>query len=365
MTSPVSDGFDRCGTGDQQPIEISASPDFTNWLDEQRVSLAFTTYDASRLFLIGLESDGRISCVERPLTRCMGLTAANGSLWASTLYQVMHFVTIENVISLVEGYDRVYAPRVGYVTGDLDIHDMSVDGSGRLVFASTLFSCLATVDGIKSFRPIWKPPFITKLAPEDRCHLNGLAVREGRLAWVTAVAESNVREGWRGRRVDGGCVIDVAANEVVVRGLSMPHSPRWYRDRLWLHQLGTGEFGFINLRQGTFDPVCFCPGYLRGLDFAGDFALVGLSLPRDGRTFQGLPVERKLSRNGNEARCAIQVVDLRSGESVHSLRVEGGVKELYDVVVLPGVRRPSMTGFDRSEMRRAVSAGEWDEPFPR
>ena len=314
--------------------------------------------------MVGLEENGRLSWVERPLTRCMGLAVLGNTLWVSTLYQVMRFETNPDVLAWVQGFDRIYVPRVGYVTGDLDIHDMSVDDSGRLVFVSTLFSCLATVSDDKSFRPIWKPPFVSTLAPEDRCHLNGLACKAGRPAWVTAVAQSDDPEGWREHKSSGGCVIDVATDEIVMRGLSMPHSPRWYRGKLWLNQLGTGEFGVVDPERGTFEPVCVCPGYVRGLAFVGDYALVGLSLPRDGRTFQGLPVEVSLGRPGDEPRCAVVVIDLRRGEAVHSLGVEGGIKELYDVVALPDVRRPTICGFDRPDMRRAVSHGKWDDLYP-
>ena len=193
----------------------------------------------------------------------------------------------------------------------LDIHDLALDGGGGLVFVNTLFSCLARSSDTHSFTPLWKPPFISKLAAEDRCHLNGLAMKDGKPAYVTAVSESDVADGWRDRRVDGGCVIDVQANEVVLRGLSMPHSPRWYRDRLWLHNSGTGEFGTVDLEAGRFEPVCFCPGYLRGLDFIGDFAVVGTSLARDNKTFQGLPLDDALSAKGATPRCSLQVIDLR------------------------------------------------------
>ena len=160
------------------------------------------------------------------------------------------------------GYDVAYVPRVGYTTGDLDVHDIAVDADGRVIFVCTLFGCLATLSERASFQPLWRPPFLSALVPEDRCHLNGLAMRDGRAAYVTAVADSDVADGWRDRRHDGGCVVDVASGEIVARGLSMPHSPRWYRDRLWLVNSGTGEFGCVDLATGRFEPIAFCPGYL-------------------------------------------------------------------------------------------------------
>ena len=114
-----------------------------------------------------------------------------------------------------------------------------------MIFVNTLFGCLATFSPRASFQPLWRPPFLSALVPEDRCHLNGLAMRDGRPAYVTAVAASDVADGWRDRRRDGGCVIDVASGGIVASGLSMPHSPRWYRDRLWVLNSGTGEFGSV------------------------------------------------------------------------------------------------------------------------
>jgi len=183
-------------------------------------------------------------------------------------------------------------------------------------------------------------------------------MRDGRPAYVTAVADSDVADGWRDRRRDGGCVIDVAANEVVLGGLSMPHSPRWYRDRLWLHNSGTGEFGWLDPKAGRFQTVTFLPGYLRGLSFVGDYAVMGLSKPRENRTFTGLALDQALDARKAEARCALQIVDLRSGDTVHWVRIEGVVEELYDVVALPGVKRPMAVGFKTDHIRRVISIAD-------
>ena len=232
-----------------------------------------------------------------------------------------------------------------------------MDDAGRLVFVNTLFTCLATTDDTYNFVPLWQPPFVSKLAAEDRCHLNGLALRDGQPRYVTAVSESDVADGWRDHRNEGGIVMDVRSNEVVARGLSMPHSPRWYRDRLWLLDSGTGYFGFVDLDSGEFERVAFCPGYLRGLCFAGNYAIAGLSLPRHNRSFQGLALQDHLEEKNAEPRCGICVIDLNTGDVVHHLRVEGVVVELYDVVALPHAKRPMMLGFRNEEIHRLLSIG--------
>ncbi|MFO0877701.1 MAG: TIGR03032 family protein [Gemmataceae bacterium] len=339
-------------------LEITTSRQFPGWLAEQRISLAFTTYQAGKLFLLGLQPDGRLGISERTFNRCMGLWSDGQTLWMSSLYQLWRFQNVLEPGQTHDSFDRLFVPRLGYTTGDIDIHDLHVDGRGRLIFVNTLFNCLATPSVTHSFTPLWRPPFISRLAAEDRCHLNGLALRDGRPRYVTATSRSDVADGWRDHRQDGGVIVDVENGQVIAEGLSMPHSPRWYRDRLWVLQAGRGTFGTIDPTSGAFTEVAFCPGYLRGLDFVGDFAVVGLSTCRDNRTFSGLALDDALKAHRAEPRCGLLVIDLRTGDAVHWLRVAGVVRELYDVVVLPGVRRPSALGFKTDEICRVLSVGD-------
>jgi uncharacterized protein (TIGR03032 family) len=340
----------------QPKLSIDASRQFTSWLVEHRLSLAFTTYQYGKLFFIGVRPDGRLWVHERTFNRCMGLAGDGQSLWMSSLYQLWRF---ENALApgeLHQGCDRLYVPQTGYTTGDIDIHDVALDRQRRPVFAATLFSCLATVSETHSLRPIWKPPFITKLAAEDRCHLNGLAMKDGAPAYVTAVAATDVADGWREHRDSGGVMIDVTSGDTVVSGLSMPHSPRFHEGALYLLESGTGQFGQIDLAKGRFEPVAFCPGYLRGLAFVDKFAIVGISRPRpDTRTLQGLRLNAALAARGVSARCGILVIDLKRGDIVHWLFLQGVVQELYDVTALAGVVRPMALGFKSDEIRRALT----------
>ena len=337
-------------------LEITASRQFTSWLYEQKVSLVFTTYQAGKIFFIGLQPDGKLSVFERTLDRCMGLCLDDNSLYVSTLYQLWRFENTLEKGQIYNNYDAIYLPQLSYVTGDLDIHDIRVDQNNKKpVFINTLFSCLATVSETHSFKPLWKPPFISKLAAEDRCHLNGLAMREGKPYYVTMVSQSDVADGWREHRINGGCVMDITNNEIIAEGLSMPHSPRWYQEKLWILNSGTGELGFIEKETGKFNPVTFCPGYLRGFSLYNDFAVVGISEPRHNKTFQGLPLDERLKEKKANPRCGLLIIDLRTGDIVHSLRIEGVVEELYDVEVLPQIRRPMAIGFKTDEIRRFVT----------
>ena len=341
-------------------LEITTSRQMLSWMAEQNLSLAFTTYQIGKLFFLGLKPNQELSVFERTFNRCMGLcTTANG-LYMTSLYQVWRFENVFEPGQQQDGFDRLYLPQVGYTTGDLDIHDMAVDADGRLLFMNTLFGCLATLSDTHSFKPLWHPPFLSKLAAEDRCHLNGLALKDGRAAYATAVSASDVADGWREHRADGGILIDIERNEIILRGLSMPHSPRWHDGKLWLLNSGTGEFGYVDLEAGRFEPVCFCPGYLRGLSLHGHFAIVGLSKPRHNKTFSGLPLDDLLKARNSEPRCGLHVIDLRTGDAPHWLRIEGIVEELYDVVALPQVRRPMALGFVTDEIRRVLSIEPWD-----
>jgi uncharacterized protein (TIGR03032 family) len=339
-------------------VQVTSSRYFASFLADQKVSLAFTTYQVGKLFFLGRAADSQLTVFERTFNRCMGLWGDGQTLWMSSLYQVWRF---ENVLApgqLHNGCDRLYVPRVGYTTGDLDVHDLAVEAKGRVVFVNTRFGCLATFHERDSFAPLWRPPFLSRLAAEDRCHLNGLALVDGKARYVTAVSSSDAADGWRDCRRDGGCVIDVVRNQIVVSGLSMPHSPRFYRGRLWLLNSGTGYLGSVAAEGGNFEPLTFCPGYLRGLAFVGDYAIVGLSEPRHERTFAGLALDEEFKAKGIAPRCGLCVIDLRNGDIIEWVRVEGMVRELYDVVVLPGVVRPMAFGFKSDEIQRILTVGE-------
>src|SRR5687767_12699015 len=211
---------------------------------------------------------------------------------------------------------------MAWTTGDVDAHDVTVDGQGRVIFVNTLFSCLATVSEKHSFVPLWQPPFVSKLAAEDRCHMNGLAMENGKPAYVTAVAKSDAHEAWRDHRKDGGIVMDVRRNEIVCEGLSMPHSPRVHGGKIWLLDSGNANFGYVDLARGKFEPIAFCPGYARGLTFVGDFAVVGLSKPRENKTFSGLALTTRYPRVTATPSSHVDVYSLDVGVDPECRRAE-------------------------------------------
>jgi uncharacterized protein (TIGR03032 family) len=303
------------------------------------IALAFTSYQSGLLYMLGSHPEFGPQLHQSVVPKPMGLTASGRALilaGESTITRYRDVLRPGERIN--DTFDACYMPRETWLTGALDAHDVAVDADGRIMFVNTAFNCIATLSPVHSFQTVWRPPFISTLVNEDRCHLNGLAMDAGQPAFVTAASRSDTIDGWRDRRDGGGVAIDVASNEIVCTGLSMPHSPRVHRGRRWLLNSGTGEFGYA-ASDGRFEAVAFCPGFTRGLAFHGNLAFVGLSKPRYQR-FEGLPLDRRLADADSEAWCGIQVIDLDSGACVDWFRIDGGVAEIYDVALIAGHRCP-------------------------
>ena len=333
-------------------LPVNASEGLWEWLEKEQISIGFTTYQTNRLMLVGRKANGRLAINERLFDKPMGLYAQGDSLYMSTRYQIWQF---DNHLAKGETYqeaDRLYVPSHSHTTGSLNVHDLVLDKTGTPVFINTDFSCLATIAEGYSFAPIWQPPFITKLVAEDRCHLNGLAMVDGEATYVTACSMTDSAAGWRSHRNNGGIVLHIPSNEIVLGGLSMPHSPRWYQGKLWILNAGTGELGYVD--DSKFVPISFCPGFVRGLAFWGDLAIVGLSKLRSA-SFSGLVLEERLLAEGKTAQCGLMVINLHSGEIVHSLFLDKPIEELFDVVVLPNVIRPMSLGFQDEDIERLVT----------
>lgn len=339
-----------------EPVSYSMSPGFSGFLGSQQIGLALSSYQSGKLYMLGQNRNGGLLVHERFFRKAMGIAVPEpNTLMLATLFQI---ITFRNVLepgqAINELYNACFVPRSIAVTGELDAHDVGRLADGRTILVNTSFNCLATPSERHSFAPIWKPPFISKIVREDRCHLNGLAMADGTPRYVTAVSRSDTIDGWRDRRADGGVVVDVATSEIVATGLSMPHSPRLHNGKLWLLNSGTGELGTIDTASGRFEPLAFCPGFLRGLSFHGKYAFVGLSKPRYKR-FEGLALDARLAAADSEPWCGVQVIDLETGSCMHWFRIDGAVGELYDLAVVPGVTRPMALGFGTTEIMTLIT----------
>jgi uncharacterized protein (TIGR03032 family) len=225
--------------------------------------------------------------------------------------------------------------------GDTRLHN------DDLWFANTRFSCLATHDPEHSFAPVWRPKFISQLTPDDRCHLNGIGLVDGRARWVTALGETDTAGGWRENKKNGGILIDIDSNEIVARGLSMPHSPRWHNGQLWLLESGTGSLGVVDLATGRYEPIVQLDGFTRGLDMIGNLAFVGLSQVRESAIFSGIQITERLQET--QRTCGVWVIDINRGQVVAFLKFEQAVQEVFAVCLLPGLRFPDLIN-DNAEL---------------
>jgi uncharacterized protein (TIGR03032 family) len=336
---------------------ISVSRGFASWLGAQKVSLAFTSYQTGQLFLVGLLPNGSVSFNQQNFVRAMGVCYNDNRLWLGSLYQLWR---LENMLLPGEqangSFDTVFVPREGRTTGDIDIHEIGILSDGQPVFVNTKHSCLATLDPVHSFKPYWTPPFISKLAAEDRCHLNGLAMMDGAPAYVTAVSQTDVLSGWRARREAGGVVIEVTTGRIVTDQLSMPHSPRMANGKLYALDSGRGQLISIDPQTGAKQEIAFCPGFLRGLAIHDGYAVVTASKPRDG-SFKELELEREITRRGGEPWCGVFVIDLRTGDLAEWIRLDGEIAELFDVAVLLGIACPMSLGIDTVEIQSTTTIG--------
>lgn len=339
-------------------VDFTSSVGLSDFLTSHRISIAVSTYQSGNLFLIGPAPNDALHVKSVVLERPMGLCVSGDSLFVGGLYQVYRFNNVLPPGVRHEGADKLYTPTVSWTIGEVDCHDLTVESSGRIVFVNTMHSCLATVSLEESFIPLWKPPCISKLEPEDRCHLNGLALRDGKVRYATAFSRTDTSSGWREDKDHKGVVWDITTNQVVVENLSMPHSPRWHEERLWLLDSGSGSLGFADLAQEFFTPVLKIPGYLRGLTFQGSYAFVGSSVPRDKSSIEDARVLAQLAAEKREAYCGLFIVDLQSGELVHWIRITGDIQEIFDIAVIPNVQAADGIGLRDERIKYVLKLGQ-------
>ena len=335
-------------TGAAPPLRSVHTTNFPALLDQLGISLLVTTYQAGKLVVLRADQD-HVNTHFRNLSKPMGLAVAGDRLAVGTLLEIWEFHNVPAVIPKLEPigrHDACYLPRSSHVTGDVQIHEMAWVGD-ELWFVNTRFSCLCTRSAIHNFVPRWRPPFVSALAPEDRCHLNGLGLRDGQPRYVTALAESDQPAGWRANKKDGGILMDVTTNAVLLRGLSMPHSPRWYAGRLWVLESGTGGVGFVDPHSGRYVGLAELPGFTRGLDFCGPLAFIGLSQVRESAVFSGIAIaERALQ----ERACGVWVLNIQTGQTIAFLRFEEAVQEIFAVQVLTGRRFPDLINDNNAQL---------------
>ncbi|QDT08738.1 TIGR03032 family protein [Planctomycetes bacterium K23_9] len=326
----------------QREIAFRASADFSGILRHLNSSLLVSTYAAGKVAIVGAGQDDQVDLRFHNFQQAMGMAWDGRRLAVGGQNQIWILEAepqLANQIPPTGQYDQAVLYRRAYGTGNIHVHEMQWTGE-ELWFANTLFSCLCTLDGNYSFVPRWQPSFIKELAPEDRCHLNGMTMQDGMPKYVSVLGMTNQARGWRENKASGGAILDVPSGEIVSQGLAMPHSPRIHNGRLLVLNSGCGTLESVDESNGDRVVVDKLPGYLRGMDFAGQFAFIGMSRARETSVFGGIPIEAEK----DDLRCGVGVVDLHSGRAVAWLQMDTGVEEIFGVTVVPNVKRLAMSG---------------------
>ncbi|MEQ1825364.1 MAG: TIGR03032 family protein [Pirellula sp.] len=338
-------------------VAYDYTPMLPHILQHLRASVFVTTYQAGKLLVLGVDND-RLSISFSNFDQPMGLTVDAQRLVIGSRRQ-MNFLRanrdVAPTVSPPGKWDVCFLPRTTTWTGSIQGHDIAWGTEGLWV-VNTLFSCLSTLHDEYSFVPRWRPRFISQLIDQDRCHLNGLAMVNGMPGFVTAMSETDTAAGWRPTKATSGVLLDVASGETILRGLSMPHSPRWYDGKLWVLDSGRGALCCVDIARGQLETVELFPGYTRGLAFAGQFAFVGLSRIRETSVFGGVPI----AEYREQLKCGIGVVDLRTGKTVAVFQFSSGVTEIFAVDVLQGNACPYVAGSDYEGKQTDV----WIVPTP-
>lgn len=315
-------------------------------LRQLRCALLVSTYQAGKLVAIGVGDNGLHFSMHQ-FDQAMGVAVTRQTVAVGARDQVWLLKDNSRLAPLIEPrgtYDRCYLARSSTVTGGIHCHELAWgkgdDGRPELWVVNTRFSCLATLDPDYSFVPRWRPPFVSQLAGEDRCHLNGVGMRDGRPAFVTVMAQSDEVGGWRADKNTTGCVLDVAGGEPVTAGLAMPHSPRWHAGRLLVLNSGHGTLEEVDLASGARTEIEAAPGFTRGLACYANLAFVGLSRIRETAVFGGVPIAAR----HEELKCGVGVIDLTTGTTVATFEFESGIEEIFDVQVVPESRCIALGG---------------------
>lgn len=324
----------------QREIQYEFTPSLCGILSQLGVSVLVSTYQAGKLAVVAARGE-KLFLSFHNFERAMGVAARPDRLAVGAQRQIWILNSAPDIASRIPPvgqFDGCFLARTAHYTGEIQVHDLAFVGE-ELWCANTLFSCLCTLDKDHSFVPRWKPPFVSALAPEDRCHLNGFAAADGRPQYVTVLGETDAPQAWREKKAGGGAIYDIASGEAVLRGLSMPHSPRLHGGKLWVLDSGTGRMLLVDPAAGRAEPVVELPGYTRGLAFHGKYAFVGLSRIRETSVFGGLPIAERRA----ELKCGVGVVDLTTGRLAAHLEFKSGVEEIFAVESL-GLRCPALSG---------------------
>jgi len=325
------------------PFSCQYSPQIPELLQQLNCTIAISTYQAGKIVFISAKDEASLVQLPRTFAKPMGIAedVENDKLAIACKEEVIVFSNSKDLAKYYpkspNKYDALYMPRLTYHTGQLDIHDLRFGENGTIYAVNTLFSTIIKIDDNYNFTPYWTPSFIDKIASEDRCHLNGMAMKNGKPKYATAFNQGNTPQSWRDHVTTTGVIIDVETNEIVVEGLPMPHSPRFFGDDLYVLLSATGELAKIDIENKSYEVVIKLNGFVRGMSLHKDYLFIGLSkLRKNSSTFAKLDFADK----ANEA--AIEIVHLPTASYVGKIKYLTSLDEIYDIHVLADKVRPNI-----------------------
>lgn len=323
------------------PFAASYSPQVPELLNKLNCSIALSTYQAGKIVMISPHPDNeRLITLPRSFRKPMGMAIHGDKLAVSLKDEVVVFQNSKELAThypnKLNTYDNLFLPRTTYYTGLVDMHDIDF-GSDGIYGINTSFSCICKIDGEYNFTPVWKPPFIQEVAPGDACHMNGMVLMNGKPKYVTALGKTSQPQGWRDHIVNGGVLMDVDTNEIILENLAMPHSPKMYNNELYMLTSASGEFIKVNLAEKSYSTLKKFDGFCRGLSFCGDFAFIGFSkLRKNSSTFAKLSFSDQANFSG------IKIIHMPTNAEVGEIVYETSVDEIYEVLVLENMTRPNI-----------------------
>lgn len=343
------------------PFKLEYSPQTAVLLDKLGISVALSTYQAGKVVLINSFDEDHLIQLPRTYKNAMGMAYKDGKL---AIASERTLEVLKNAPQLApmypkkkDVYDAIYMPRASYHTGYLALHDMAFLNN-KLVAVNTLFSCLSYIDEEQNFTPFWQPPFISELEPEDRCHLNGLAIENEEIKYLTALGKTDVAGGWRENKMNGGILMEYPSGKIILENLAMPHSPRIYNGKLYILNSAQGELIEVNPETGTYEVVVNLGGFARGMDYYEDYLFIGVSkLRHNSPVFRDLPI-------AETSFAGVIIVYLPYKSIVGQIKYAMSVDEIYDVKVLPNQKRANILSPDMDILKAAITFNDkyyWGE----
>ena len=325
------------------PFSCKYTPQIPQLLQQLNCSIAVSTYQAGKVVFISAKDENSIIQLPRNFEKAMGIAedTTTDKIAIACKEEVIVFRNSKDLAhhypKAPNKYDALYLPRNTFHTGAIDIHDLNFGNNGELYAVNTLFSTIVKIDDNYNFTPYWTPPFIDKIASEDRCHLNGMAMENGKPKYATAFNNGNSPQSWREKVTESGIVIDVENNKIIAKGLAMPHTPRILNGELYLLLSATGELVKVNTEDGSYEVIVKIDGFVRGMSFHKDYLFIGLSKLREGSSsFSKLPFAKKANEAG------IVVVHLPTKSIVGKITYLTSLDEIYDIHVLADKTRPNI-----------------------